>query len=460
MSTHDDEKTTCSENVSRRAFIGKVSRVAVGLSLLPSVRLSDGKSFLGPWPGRVVRVVDSKATSGSTIDGDVVQTMMDEAIKTFTGKTDVAEGWATLFPSIRLSTDVVSIKVNCINPHLYSHLEVVDAIVDGLKRMGVAENNIIIWDRGNNDLMRCGYTINETGSGVRCFGTGRSGIADYDSQGVSVHDETVFLSRIVTTYSNYVINVSCLKAHGGYNGAGVTLCLKNHYGSLSLNADSYASPETGRLHNHNCNPYIPALNARPTIRDKQVLCVCDALFGNHLTNQAAPTFVYNGLILGADPVAVDYTGMQVLRDNGCTTTGMATHIATAARSPYDLGTNDPARIALIDLVNPSSRGSDSSGSDDGDAPAGYRFDQNYPNPFNPRTNICFSVPREEQVTLEVFNARGELIRTLVNRRMTSGEHVIPWDGADQRGRSVSSGSYFCRLTAGSFVGTQRMLKIK
>ena len=99
--------------------------------------------------------------------------------------------------------------------------------------MGMAENNIIVWDRGD-ELVRCGYTINESGSGVRCFGTAHSGVVDYDPDGVSVHDETVFLSRIVTAYSNYIINVSCLKAHGGYNGAGVTLCLKNHYGSFSL----------------------------------------------------------------------------------------------------------------------------------------------------------------------------------------------------------------------------------
>ncbi|MDX2473083.1 MAG: hypothetical protein QNL91_05195 [Candidatus Krumholzibacteria bacterium] len=65
-----------------------------------------------------------------------------------------------------------------------------------------------------------------------------------------------------------------------------------------------------------------------------------------------------------------------------------------------------------------------------------------PNPFNPRTNIIFRMGQTQDVRVAVYGLRGELIRTLVDGPLVSGDHVLSWEGIDQAGRSVGSGVYF------------------
>jgi hypothetical protein len=79
----------------------------------------------------------------------------------------------------------------------------------------------------------------------------------------------------------------------------------------------------------------------------------------------------------------------------------------------------------------------------------------YPNPFNPSTTIRFDVPTEGFVSLKVYVVLGREVATLVNARMTAGNHNITWDASD-----FPSGVYFYRLTAGSFIQTQKMLVLK
>jgi hypothetical protein len=88
---------------------------------------------------------------------------------------------------------------------------------------------------------------------------------------------------------------------------------------------------------------------------------------------------------------------------------------------------------------------------------------NFPNPFNPYTTIQFSVAAElasAHVRLEIFNIRGQRVRTLVNDIKLPGHHSVVWDGRDDHGRSVGSGVYFYRLQAGDFSQTKRMLLLK
>jgi hypothetical protein len=88
---------------------------------------------------------------------------------------------------------------------------------------------------------------------------------------------------------------------------------------------------------------------------------------------------------------------------------------------------------------------------------------NFPNPFNPNTTINFTVGAglaSTRVTLEIFNIRGQRVRTLISGMKEPGHHSIVWDSTDGRGQSVSSGIYFYRLTAGDFVETRRMLLLK
>jgi hypothetical protein len=86
--------------------------------------------------------------------------------------------------------------------------------------------------------------------------------------------------------------------------------------------------------------------------------------------------------------------------------------------------------------------------------------QNYPNPFNPATTISFDLPRDADVRLCVYNVKGELISTLIDGRVTKGHGEIVWNAVDDRGRRVTSGVYFYRLTAGDLVRTRKMVLLK
>lgn len=97
----------------------------------------------------------------------------------------------------------------------------------------------------------------------------------------------------------------------------------------------------------------------------------------------------------------------------------------------------------------------------GDTPAsGTRLAQNVPNPFNPSTTIRFSLSSREHVTVAVFDAHGRLVRTLADETRAAGDHSVQWDGRDAGGKSVASGVYFYRLTAGGSTESKKMVLLK
>lgn len=91
----------------------------------------------------------------------------------------------------------------------------------------------------------------------------------------------------------------------------------------------------------------------------------------------------------------------------------------------------------------------------------FRLHQNYPNPFNPSTTIRFAVPERETINLSVYDVHGQLIRNLVlNEEYQQGVYQIVWDGTNNARQRVSSGIYFSRMNAGTFVATAKMSMLK
>ena len=86
---------------------------------------------------------------------------------------------------------------------------------------------------------------------------------------------------------------------------------------------------------------------------------------------------------------------------------------------------------------------------------GYLFLKNYPNPFNPSTTIQYEFPFSYDIRLEVLNIRGQLIRTLVDEQKAPGRYSIEFDAS-----GLSSGVYLCRLVAGDFTQTRKMVLLK
>jgi hypothetical protein len=85
---------------------------------------------------------------------------------------------------------------------------------------------------------------------------------------------------------------------------------------------------------------------------------------------------------------------------------------------------------------------------------------NYPNPFNPRTVISFSLPREQQVNLDVFTVDGRRVTTLVTGSQAAGTHEVTWDGSDHAGRAQPSGTYVYVMRAGGTREVGRMTLVR
>ena len=96
----------------------------------------------------------------------------------------------------------------------------------------------------------------------------------------------------------------------------------------------------------------------------------------------------------------------------------------------------------------------------GGGPVPSSYLTNSPNPFNPSTSLSYSVERDGQVQLDLFDILGRHVRTLVATDQTAGIHQSTWDGTDETGRSVSSGIYLAQLRTGGHSTVRKMVLVR
>ncbi|HNX03361.1 MAG TPA: FlgD immunoglobulin-like domain containing protein [Candidatus Cloacimonas sp.] len=85
---------------------------------------------------------------------------------------------------------------------------------------------------------------------------------------------------------------------------------------------------------------------------------------------------------------------------------------------------------------------------------------NYPNPFNPETTICFELSSANNVSLQIYNLKGQLIRTLLNDYLPAGKQSLVWKGTDNENNPVASGVYLYKIKAGKYSQTGKMMLMK
>ncbi len=85
---------------------------------------------------------------------------------------------------------------------------------------------------------------------------------------------------------------------------------------------------------------------------------------------------------------------------------------------------------------------------------------NYPNPFNPDTTISFSLKEPANVSINIYNIQGKLVKTLLNEVRAAGNHTAIWNGKDNSGRNVASGVYYYRMKSGKYSSTRKMVMLK
>lgn len=128
--------------------------------------------------------------------------------------------------------------------------------------------------------------------------------------------------------------------------------------------------------------------------------------------------------------------------------GTNTYHATAMYGAYESGpTQDFVHIVTS--------------TDDPAAPASVtQLKGNWPNPFNPSTTISYSLKESGFTRIDVYNAKGQKVKTLVNESKAAGDHSIVWNGKDDSGQELGSGIYFFRMQSGKYSSTRKMLMLK
>jgi hypothetical protein len=93
-------------------------------------------------------------------------------------------------------------------------------------------------------------------------------------------------------------------------------------------------------------------------------------------------------------------------------------------------------------------------------PESFKLIGNFPNPFNPETEILFRLPDNSQVSLKIYNIKGQMIRSFKITEANSGINSVIWDGNNQKGEPVSSGVYFYKLKSGGKEISRKMILLK
>ena len=93
-------------------------------------------------------------------------------------------------------------------------------------------------------------------------------------------------------------------------------------------------------------------------------------------------------------------------------------------------------------------------------PSNYFLSQNFPNPFNPITTLKYELPEDSFVDVTIYDMLGNVVNNLINTNQSSGYKSVQWDATNNQGEPVSAGVYLCKIQAGDFVDTKKMILLK
>ncbi len=108
-----------------------------------------------------------------------------------------------------------------------------------------------------------------------------------------------------------------------------------------------------------------------------------------------------------------------------------------------------SRNAIVGIINVSY-----------EVPAKFELTQNYPNPFNPTTKFKFSLPKESDVTIVVYDIMGRVVKVLAKEKLNAGKYEVDWNGTNSVNNQVASGVYFYKIVAGSYTDVKKMIMLK
>lgn len=299
------------QTIDRRSFLKQATLGTLGLTFGQTIFKES--LFARRGKSKVVLVRHPKVIDmNGKVHIPLLKDMIARAMVEFTGKNNLKEAWSPFVPKAR----GIGIKLNTLglssirnSPFTDHYSALTSVLVEHLKKTGVNDKDLIIWDRSDEELVNAGLTLQKAEGKMRVMGvkSGRRGSSDNNEYHPSYHavgDKKVRLCRLLTDNIDTLISIPILKHH---QLAGITASLKSHFGSID---------DPRQFHSTRCiNPGIPELNAIPIIRKKQKLIIADCLMGlYHGGPWWNPKHIwpYGGIVIGSDPVAVDTVLLDIM----------------------------------------------------------------------------------------------------------------------------------------------------
>ena len=277
----------------------------------------------GPFPGVVIGVEHPGAILNGAHQSEPVRKMMEKGMTALTGAPAWTDAWRSFFEK----GDVVGIKVCPVGgAKLCSDATVLHSILDGLRTAGVANRDVIVYNRYRQETMAAGIDKWLPDEVRMEFGSPAYNEVQLDMDGYDPdhymeialikpgenwsdpHYRRSYVAKTITRRINKFINLPVLKHH---QSAGVTIALKNMSHGMVNNVNrSHLTPTANA-----CGMFIPSVVSLPVIREKAVLHICDAVKASyHGGPGARPAFVWEHktIYFATDPVALDKTGWKVI----------------------------------------------------------------------------------------------------------------------------------------------------
>jgi uncharacterized protein (DUF362 family) len=368
---------------------------------------------------------------------------------------------------------------------MWTHPAVLQAVGQYIIDAGVNPTDLYIvdsfWDAtwrnagstapfGSNDSF--GYKAVQTALGCNVVDLNDTTAANITtvSTGTGYRNFPSFTMNKILQQVDVYVSIPKLKHH---SAAGFTGSLKNQIGIVPMTLYTIPSDNGRRGMLHHAHSTDSEWNYLPeTICDLNMvrpvhLSVIDGIKcatggeGAWCAN-FVPTAKHT-LFVGLDAVATDSIGANIMGLNPAaqtfplpapmtngTVTSSTTDNHLSILNAKGVGTNQLSQIQLIgDGTSIVTSVKQYSGATQ---PSDFQLCANFPNPFNPSTIIGFYLPRNEFMTLRVYDIRGRLVETLIDGEVPSGEHRLHWNA-----HGLASGVYFCRMDAKNFTGTIKML---
>lgn len=402
-------------HISRRDFL-KTSSIATVGATAASITPFSSTYAKRDRNSRIVIAKDEECYVSGTVNQEKVNDMVDNAIMILTQAGTIPEAYEALFPEPLTTSTTIAVKQNSISAgssnRTWSYVR--DALKNGLCKMlngTFPESNITVATSGTTSNSNPSFQIGSK----------------------------TFRFRNPWVEADYIINAPVCWAHS--TTYGVTLSLKNMMSSCSSPIDFHNFDNS-----YSSNPWQAILSSQPTVKNKHILVLIDAISarargGPGGSADCKPLCV----IAGIDMVATDYQGILILKDNGLSSTresNARSKLACATESPYNLGTDNPDEMDVIEIEPPWN-------------PVGIKPLKNssqlssqikvIKNPANSRVTFQFPLSGKDKAKLSIFDAKGKKVWS----QEVTGKNRIVWSSSYASGKKVSNGTYIYNLKIGA-----------